>query len=74
MPADGAPRLRVWDLGGMIWSGRGYAYDESDEIVLAPGSQSPGWRARASNTELSCGYVAHAFPGHTAFARHRYLV
>jgi hypothetical protein len=50
-PEKGAPRLWVWDLGGMIWAGRGHAYDESDEIVLAPASQSPGWRARASYTE-----------------------
>jgi hypothetical protein len=74
LPANGAPRLWVWDLGGMIWAGRGYAYDESDEIIVSPASQSPGWRARASNTELSCGYVAEPFPGDLAFTRHWYLV
>jgi hypothetical protein len=74
MPADGASRLRVWELGGMIGAGRGYAYDEGDEILLAPGAQSPEWHARASNTELSCSYVARAFPGQVAFARHWYLV
>jgi hypothetical protein len=74
MPANGVPRLRVWDLGGMIWASRGYAYDESDEIIVSPASQSPGWRARASNTELSCGYVAEPFPGNLALTRHWYLV
>jgi hypothetical protein len=74
MPANGAPRLWVLDVGGMIWSSRGYVYDESDEILLARESQSPAWTARAAHSELSCGYSARRFPGHLALTRHWYLV
>lgn len=74
MPANGAPRLWVLNVGGMIWSSRGYVYDESDEILLNTGSQSKSWTARAAHSELSCGYSARPFPGHLTFTRHWYLV
>jgi hypothetical protein len=74
MPTKGAPRLWVLDVGDMIWSSRGYVYDESDEILRAPEAHSAAWTARAAHSELSCGYYARPFPGHLTFTRHWYLV
>lgn len=72
-PADGAPRLVVVNLGGMIWSSRGYVYDEGDEILRDGALRSPAWKARAQNTELACGFHAQPFPGHFKVAHHWYL-
>jgi hypothetical protein len=72
-PANGAPRLLVFNRGGMIWASRGYVYDESDEILREEPLRSADWRARAEGTELSCGYYAQPFPGHFAFTQHWYL-
>ncbi|HEX4808622.1 MAG TPA: hypothetical protein VH325_06825 [Bryobacteraceae bacterium] len=74
-PPNGEARLLTFNLGGMIWASRGFVYDESDEVLRAPSLQTPAWKARAQNSELSCeGYYARPFPGHFAFARHWYLV
>jgi hypothetical protein len=72
-PSNGQPRLVIINLGGMIWSSRGYVYDESDETMLAPSLQSPAWKARAQSTELSCGYSAQPFPGYLPATRHWYF-
>jgi len=71
--ANGQPRLLIFNLGGMIWASRGFVYDESDEVVREPSQQSSGWKTRAQNSELGCGYGAEAFPGRFAFTRHWYL-
>jgi len=73
IPLNGEPRLLVFNRGGMIWSSRGYVYDESGEAVREEPLQSAGWRARADKTELSCGYYARPFPGHFSFTQHWYL-
>jgi hypothetical protein len=74
MPANGEPRLHVFELGGMIRASRGLVYDESDEVVREPSQQSPGWKKRAEHSALSCdGYYARPFPGHFAFTQHWYL-
>jgi hypothetical protein len=54
-PRDGAPRLLVFNRGGMIWASSGVVYDESDEVALPPGRQSAAWQARADRSELGCG-------------------
>ena len=61
-PPKGEPHLIVFNRGGMIWASRGYVYDESDEVTRAGSLRSFGWKARANNTDLSCGYpsrIAH---------------
>lgn len=74
-PANGEPRLLTFNRGGMIWSSRGYVYDESDEILRAPSLQTPTWKDRAQGSELGCGgYYARPFPGPFAFTQHWYLV
>ena len=73
-PSNGAPRLLVFNRGGMIWASRGYVYDESDEVVREGSRQSASWKSRAYNTELSCGYYAEPFPGRFSFTRNWYLV
>jgi hypothetical protein len=72
-PTDREPRLLVFDRGGMSWSSRGYVYDESDEVTHDERLQSANWKARAANTELTCGYYAQPFPGHISFTQHWYL-
>ena len=72
-PPHEEPRLLVFNRGGMLWASRGYVYDESDEVVLDKRLQSASWRARADNTELTCGYYAQPFPGHFRFTQHWYL-
>jgi hypothetical protein len=73
-PSNGEPRLLVFNRGGMIWSSRGVVYDESDEVLRDPSLQSPRWKARAQNCELSCGGVfVKPFPGHFALTKHWYL-
>lgn len=72
-PQDGEPRLLVFNLGGMSWASRGYVYDETDELLLAPAHQSASWKIRADQTELTCGYFAEGFPGHSSFTTHWYI-
>ena len=72
-PPDGEPRLLVFNSGGMLWSSRGYVYDESDEVLRAEPLRSGSWRARADQTELSCGYYAEPFPGHFSLTQHWYI-
>jgi hypothetical protein len=72
-PPNGEPRLLVFNRGGMIWASRGYVYDESDEVMREGSRRSASWKARASNTELSCGYYAEPFPGQFSFTRNWYL-
>jgi hypothetical protein len=55
LPPD-QPHLMVFDWGGMVWGGYELVYDESDQIMLPWGRQSAPWLARASKTELVCGY------------------
>ena len=71
--SDGAPRLLVFNRGGMIWSSRGYVYDESDEILRTESMRSTDWKARAEQTELSCGYYADPFPRYFSFTQHWYI-
>lgn len=73
IPLNGESRLLVFNRGGMIWASRGYVYDESDEVVREEPLRSASWRARAGETELSCGYYARPFPGHFSFTQHWYL-
>jgi hypothetical protein len=73
IPSNGEPRLLVFNRGGMSWASRGYVYDESDEIIRDEPLRSAMWRARADNTELTCGYYAQPFPGHFSFTKHWYL-
>lgn len=54
MPND-APKLVVFNRGGMIWASGGVVYDDSDEVRLPPGEQSAAWKARADRSELGCG-------------------
>jgi hypothetical protein len=71
-PANGNERLVTINLGGMSWASRGFVYDESDEIIRQPSSQSDGWKARAQESELGCGYGAVRIPGPSAFTQHWY--
>jgi hypothetical protein len=73
IPPDGEPRLMIFNRGGMIWASRGYVYDESDEVLRAEALRSAGWKARADQTELTCGYFAQPFPGHFSLTRHWYI-
>ncbi len=66
-------RLVTINLGGMAWASRGFVYDESDEIMREPSAQSAGWKARAQDSELGCGYGALPIPGPSAFAQHWYI-
>lgn len=72
-PQNGEPRLLTINLGGMSWASRGFVYDESDEVMREPGMQSPGWKARAQESELGCGYGAVPVPGPSALSRHWYI-
>jgi hypothetical protein len=72
-PTNGEPRLITFNLGGMSFASRGFVYDESDEIMRDPSVQSPGWKARSQESELSCGYGAVPMPGPHAFAKHWYI-
>jgi hypothetical protein len=73
IPPDGKPRLLVFNRGGMLWASQGYVYDESDEVVHAEFLRSASWKARADQTELSCGYFAEPFPGNFSFTKHWYI-
>jgi hypothetical protein len=66
LPADGQPKLIVFNRGGMIWSSEGFIYDEADQVALPPEQQSVKWKLRAEDTaELSCGpYEAIPLWGH----------
>jgi len=73
MPPNGNARLMTINLGGMIWASRGFVYDESDEIMQEPSAKSAGWKARAQDSELGCGYGAIPIPGPSAFTQHWYI-
>jgi hypothetical protein len=62
---EGTPKLLVFNRGGMIWASSGVVYDDSDEVRLPVGQQSPAWKVRAKHNELGCGgfYVTPLF-GH----------
>ena len=65
LPADQRLRLVVFDWGGMSFASRGLVYDETDQVALPRGRQSPDWLAKASHTELSCeGYGVQALWDH----------
>ncbi|MGP8269542.1 MAG: hypothetical protein ACLQLH_05700 [Terracidiphilus sp.] len=72
-PANGSARLLTINLGGMIWASRGFVYDESDEVLLPASMQSPGWKVRAQDSELGCGYGALPIPGPSEFTKHWYI-
>lgn len=68
LPANGEPKLMVFNFGGMIWASGGVVYDESGEIEKPPGDQSAAWKLRAEQNELSCdGY------SYTPIIRHFYI-
>lgn len=73
VPSNGKPRLVIFNLGGMLWSSRGYVYDESDEVMREESLRSAGWKERADQTELTCGYYAEPFPGDFSFTQHWYI-
>ena len=58
LPKGGAPKLEVFNRGGMISASSGVVYDESDEVRLPPGEQSAEWQERAKKSELGCGDFA----------------
>ena len=65
LPADGLPRLAVFDWGGMVWGSSGLVYDETDQVALPRGRQSADWLEAASHSELSCeGYGVEPLWGH----------
>lgn len=64
LPSNGTPKLAVFGLGGMVWASQGIVYDESDEVALPLDRQSPAWRKRAGQTELSCGYTVRPLGDH----------
>jgi hypothetical protein len=65
LPAGQGPRLATFDWGGMVWASFGVVYDETDQLSLPRGRQSPDWLERASHTELSCeGYDAQPLWDH----------
>ncbi len=65
LPADGRPRLAVFDWGGMVWGSSGLVYDETDQVALPRGRQSADWLEAASHSELSCeGYGVEPLWGH----------
>ena len=72
LPNDGR-KLAMFDLGGMIWAGRGILYDETDEVMLPTEKQSADWKARAQNTELFCGAATRPLLGPIGLRRHWYL-
>jgi hypothetical protein len=72
-PAGEQPRLLTFNLGGMIWASRGYVYDESDEVMKTPSMQTPAWKARASDSELGCGYGAVPIAGPSFLTKHWYI-
>ncbi len=49
---SGEPRFAMWHWGGFV-VGHAVVYNESDEIFLP--EQSPAWKKRVANTEVSCG-------------------
>ena len=62
---NGAPRLAVFNWGGMVWASTGVIYDESDEVALPAGRQSVAWQERANRTDLVCeGYGVEPMGGH----------
>ncbi|MBS0457221.1 MAG: hypothetical protein JSS44_07840 [Proteobacteria bacterium] len=71
---NGQPKLLVWDTDGMIGAGRGYVYDESDELDLPPSRRSSAWIERADKTELSCGpTLTRPFLRFTGLTSHFFL-
>jgi hypothetical protein len=65
LPETGAPKLAVFDWGGVMIASHGVVYDESDEVALPPERQSRAWQARASRTTLSCeGYFVAPLGAH----------
>jgi hypothetical protein len=73
IPPDGEQRLLIFNRGGMSWASRGYVYDEADEVLLPETLRSATWKARADQTELTCGYFAQRFPGDFSYTRHWYI-
>ncbi len=54
-PRGSAPKLLVFNNGGMFFASSGVVYDESDEVRLPRDEQSDEWKVRADRTELGCG-------------------
>jgi hypothetical protein len=69
LPANQRPGLVVfiWDsmLGG---ASSGVVYDETDQVRLPHGHKSADWLAKASHTELNCGYSVRPLWDHYYFA------
>ena len=53
LPHDGA-RFARFDWGGMSFASQARVYDESDEIRLPAGTQSPAWLAKTQHSEFAC--------------------
>lgn len=68
LPANGEPKLIVFNFGGMIWASGGVVYDESGEIEKPPTEQSAAWKLRAEVNELGCGDYSY-----TPLIRHFYI-
>jgi hypothetical protein len=51
-PPDQTPRVLIFETDGFLSGASGLAFDDSDEISKAPGSQSDAWKARISNSPL----------------------
>jgi hypothetical protein len=66
LPRDQGPRFAAFTLGGFMLNPSYVVFDESDEIALPPGRQSPGWEERAGHAaEIgSCPYDAHHLGAH----------
>ena len=54
LPKNGE-RFAEFNWGGMLFASAGITYDETDEVALPAGRQSPDWERRMKNTDLTCG-------------------
>lgn len=66
-------RFEEFNWAGMAFAHAGIVVDESDQIALPPGHQSPAWIARARRTDLMCGGKSFDQPVRP-FGGHYYLV
>ena len=65
LPLNSGPRLAVFPMDGFISMSHGVAFDESDELDLTAGRQTPEWKARVAHTDLRSGdFDAKRIVGH----------
>jgi hypothetical protein len=60
----GPPAFAYFTWGGMIWSSKGVAYDETDEAGRPETERSDVWRKRHDDSEFSCDAVVRPLGGH----------